>query len=188
MQSPVAAAAVPIVRNARRVRLRLFFLQRRHPHVARDRRVVHGRDLNGRGRGVRKALPVAGGWLTVGIPEYRLPKDIINAEIKIITDLGVDIKLNTCVGTDVHLADLKRDYDALFLGVGSQLSVKLDLPGDEQDGVFPGIDYLKRVNLGEKIYLGEKVAVVGGGNVAMDAARTAVRSGSTEVRQRSATG
>ncbi|MFZ3254099.1 MAG: NAD(P)-binding protein [Syntrophales bacterium] len=130
---------------------------------------------------VFEALPVAGGWLTVGIPEYRLPKDIINAEIRIITDLGVDIKLNTRVGRDVILSDLQRDYDALFIGVGSQLSVRLDVPGEDSMGVFSGIDYLKRVNLGEKVCLGEKVAVVGGGNVAMDAVRTAVRTGSKDV-------
>lgn len=130
---------------------------------------------------VFEALPVAGGWLTVGIPEYRLPKDIINAEIEIITDMGVEIKLNTLVGKDILLADLKRDFDALFIGVGSQLSVKLDIPGEDSEGVFSGIDYLKRVNLGEKVCLGEKVAVVGGGNVAMDAVRTAVRTGSKEV-------
>ena len=130
---------------------------------------------------VFEALPVAGGWLSVGIPEYRLPKDIINAEIKIIADLGVDIKLNTRVGKDVLLADLRQGYDALFVGVGSQLSVLLDVPGEELEGVFSGIDYLKRVNLGEKIYLGEKVAVVGGGNVAMDAVRTAIRTGSKDV-------
>jgi len=130
---------------------------------------------------VFEALPVAGGWLTVGIPEYRLPKGIINAEIKIIEDLGVDIRLSTRVGQDVSLADLKRDYDALFIGVGSHLSVKLDVPGEDFQGVLSGIDYLKRINLGEKLRLGERVAVVGGGNVAMDAVRTAVRTGSRDV-------
>ncbi|MDP2267781.1 MAG: FAD-dependent oxidoreductase, partial [Deltaproteobacteria bacterium] len=82
--------------------------------------------IEGYGVTVFEALPVAGGWLTVGIPEYRLPKDIIHAEIKIIENLGVKIRLSTRVGQDVSLADLRRDYDALFIGVGSQLSVKLD--------------------------------------------------------------
>lgn len=130
---------------------------------------------------VFEALPVAGGWLSVGIPEYRLPKNIINAEIAIIEFLGVKIKLNTRVGKDVLLDDLRKNYDALFISVGSHLNVTLDVPGEDMEGVISGIDYLKRINMGEKIFLGDKVAVVGGGNVAMDAVRTAVRSGSQEV-------
>ena len=130
---------------------------------------------------VFEALPAAGGWLTVGIPEYRLPKDVINAEIKIIEDLGVDIRLNTRVGKDVFLADLRRDYDALFIGVGAHLSMELDVPDRDTEGVISGVDYLKRVNMGEKVFLGDRVAVIGGGNVAMDAVRTAVRTGSKEV-------
>ena len=137
--------------------------------------------IEGYGVTVFEALPVAGGWLTVGIPEYRLPKDIINAEIKIILDLGVEIRLGTRIGQDVTLADLRRDYDALFIGVGSHLSVKLDVPGEDLQGVISGIDYLKRVNMGENLFLGDRVAVVGGGNVAMDAVRTAVRTGSRDV-------
>ena len=130
---------------------------------------------------VFEALPVAGGWLSVGIPEYRLPKNIINAEIAIIEFLGVKIKLNTRVGKDVLLDDLRKNYDALFISVGSHLNVTLDVPGEDMEGVISGIDYLKRINMGEKVFLGDKVAVVGGGNVAMDAVRTAVRSGSQEV-------
>ncbi|MBN1381983.1 MAG: FAD-dependent oxidoreductase [Deltaproteobacteria bacterium] len=129
---------------------------------------------------VFEALPVAGGWLSVGIPEYRLPKNIINAEIKIIEDMGVKIKLNTKIGEDITLNELKRDYDALFIGVGSHVSSKLDIQGEDFEGVIHGIDYLKRINLGEKVYLGDRVAVLGGGNVAMDAVRTAVRMGSKE--------
>ncbi|MBN2282876.1 MAG: FAD-dependent oxidoreductase [Deltaproteobacteria bacterium] len=129
---------------------------------------------------VFEALPVAGGWLSVGIPEYRLPKDIINAEIKIIEELGVEIRLNTRVGVDVSYDELKRDYDAVFLGVGTHVSSKLNAPGEDLEGVVHGIDFLKRVNLGEKVFLGNKVAVIGGGNVAMDAVRTALRTGSKE--------
>ncbi|MBW2636305.1 MAG: FAD-dependent oxidoreductase [Deltaproteobacteria bacterium] len=129
---------------------------------------------------VFEALPVAGGWLSVGIPEYRLPKDIVNAEIKIIEDLGVDIRLNTKVGTDISYDDIQKDYDAVFIGVGTHLSSKLDVPGEDLEGVVHGIDFLKRVNLGEKVFLGNRVAVVGGGNVAMDAVRTALRTGSKE--------
>jgi len=130
---------------------------------------------------VFEALPVAGGWLSVGIPEYRLPKNIINAEIKIIEDMGVKIKLNTRIGKDVTFSELKRDHDALFIGVGSHVSSKLDIQGEDFEGVIHGIDYLKRINLGEKVFLGDRVAVLGGGNVAMDAVRTAVRMGSKDV-------
>ena len=129
---------------------------------------------------VFEAQPVAGGWLSIGIPEYRLPKDVINAEIKTIEEMGVEIKLNTKVGQDVTFEDLKKDYDALFIGVGTHISSKLDIPGEDLDGVVHGIDFLKRVNLGEKVYLGSRVAVIGGGNVAMDAVRTALRTGSQE--------
>ena len=129
---------------------------------------------------VFEALPVGGGWLSVGIPEYRLPKDIVNAEIKIIEDLGVEIRLNTKVGTDISFDDIKKDFDAIFLGVGTHVSSKLNVPGEELEGVVHGIDFLKRVNLGEKVFLGNRVAVVGGGNVAMDAVRTALRTGSKE--------
>ncbi|MDZ4165549.1 MAG: NAD(P)-binding protein [Smithellaceae bacterium] len=130
---------------------------------------------------VFEAASIAGGWLTLGIPEYRLPRDIINAEIRIIADLGVKIKLNQRVGRDIALAELERDYDALFIAVGAHISSKLEVPGEDLAGVVHGIDYLKRVNLGEQVPLGDRVAVIGGGNVAMDAVRTAIRSGSKEV-------
>ncbi len=129
---------------------------------------------------VLEALPVAGGMLTVGIPEYRLPKDVLNAEIKTIEDMGVEIRLNTKVGTDVSMDSLKKDFDAVFIGVGSHVSSKLNVPGEEMEGVVHGIDFLRRVALGEKVFLGNRVAVVGGGNVAMDAVRTALRTGSKE--------
>ncbi|MEW6489234.1 MAG: NAD(P)-binding protein [Thermodesulfobacteriota bacterium] len=130
---------------------------------------------------VFEALPVAGGWMWAGIPEYRLPRDVLGAEIQVIRDLGVDIRLNTAVGRDVPFADLRRDYDAVFVAVGAQKSARLDVPGEDLEGVVHGVDYLKRVNLGEKVFLGNRVAVVGGGNVAMDAVRTALRTGSKEV-------
>jgi len=129
---------------------------------------------------VFEAQPVAGGWLAIGIPEYRLPKDVLNAEIKTIEELGVDIKLNTKVGVDIAFDDIRKDYDAVFLGVGTHISSKLDIPGEDLGGVVHGIDFLKQVNLGEKVFLGNRVAVIGGGNVAMDAVRTALRTGSQE--------
>ena len=130
---------------------------------------------------VFEALPVAGGWLAVGIPEYRLPKDVLRAEIKVIEDLGVKIHLNTAVGRDIPFDKLKSDYDAVFIGCGTAKSTKLNIPGEDLEGVIHGVDYLKRVNLGEKVFLGDRVAVIGGGNVAMDAVRTAVRTGSKDV-------
>ncbi|MBN2437871.1 MAG: FAD-dependent oxidoreductase, partial [Deltaproteobacteria bacterium] len=130
---------------------------------------------------VFEALPVAGGWLAVGIPEYRLPKDVLKAEIKVIEDLGVRIHLNTRIGKEIPFEKLRQDYDAVFIGCGTVLSSKLDVPGEDLHGVVHGVDYLRRVNLGEKVFLGNRVAVIGGGNVAMDAVRTAVRTGSQEV-------
>ena len=137
---------------------------------------IEGYDID-----VFEALPVAGGWLAVGIPEYRLPKDVLKAEIKVIEDLGVKIHLNTRIGKDISFEKLRQDYDALFIGCGTVLSSKLDVPGEELQGVVHGVDYLRRMNLGEKVSLGKRVAVIGGGNVAMDAVRTAVRTGSQEV-------
>jgi len=130
---------------------------------------------------VYEAAPIPGGWLTLGIPEYRLPRDIIRAEIKVIEDLGVKIVCNTMIGKDISFEDLRKKHDAVFLGCGTHISTKLDIPGEDMQGVIHGIDYLKRMNLGEKIFLGDKVAVIGGGNVAMDAVRTAVRTGSKDV-------
>ncbi|MFA6414109.1 MAG: FAD-dependent oxidoreductase, partial [Syntrophales bacterium] len=130
---------------------------------------------------VFESLPVAGGWLAVGIPEYRLPKDVLKAEIKVIEDLGVKIHLNKAIGKDIPFEKLQKEYDAVFIGCGTVNSSKLNIPGEEMQGVIHGVDYLKRVNLGEKVFLGDKVAVVGGGNVAMDAVRTAVRTGSKDV-------
>ncbi|MCU0555397.1 MAG: NAD(P)-binding protein, partial [Syntrophales bacterium] len=130
---------------------------------------------------VYEKAPIPGGWMTLGIPEYRLPRNVLNAEIKTMTDMGVKILCNQEVGKTITLEQLRKDYDALFIGVGAQLSSKLDIPGEDMQGVIHGVDYLKRVNLGEKVFLGEKVAVIGGGNVAMDAVRTAIRTGSKDV-------
>ncbi len=126
-----------------------------------------------------EALPVSGGMLTVGIPEYRLPKDILNAEIDYIQKKGVDIELNTRFGKDFTLEDLKKDgYDAVFLGVGAHGSKKLAIPGEDLEGVIHGAEFLRKVNLGEGVAIGKRVAVVGGGDVAIDAVRVAARKGS----------
>ncbi|MCG8401836.1 MAG: FAD-dependent oxidoreductase, partial [Firmicutes bacterium] len=129
-----------------------------------------------------EALPVAGGMLQVGIPEYRLPKEIVALEIGLLEKMGVEIKLNTPLGPNLTVEDLKQqDYKAVFLGIGAHKGVSLSLPGEDLEGVIPGVDFLRRVNMGEKITLGRRVAVIGGGNTAMDAARTALRCGAQEV-------
>ncbi len=129
---------------------------------------------------VFEALPVAGGMLRVGIPAYRLPRDVLDAEIGAIEALGVEIRTNTRLGHNLALDDL-QDYHALFLAVGQHRSRRLGIPGEDAQGVIPGLDFLRRVNLGERVQIGPRVAVIGGGNTAMDAARCALRLGARQV-------
>jgi len=128
-----------------------------------------------------EALPEPGGMLRVGIPDYRLPKDILEKDIKYIQRLGVTIKTNARVGEQVALSDLQRDYQAVFIATGAHESLKLEIPGIKTSGVIAGIDLLQARNLGQKIEVGERVAVIGGGNVAVDCARVARRLGAGEV-------
>ncbi len=124
---------------------------------------------------VFEELPVPGGMLAVGIPEYRLPKDILDYEIKAIEKAGVEIRTNTCVDS---IGRLKQEgYDAIYIATGAHIGVKPDIPGCDGIGVVDAVDFLRSVNLGKKVELGKKVAVVGGGNTAIDAARTAKRMG-----------
>jgi len=134
----------------------------------------------GYGVTVYEALPVAGGMLAVGIPEYRLPRDVLNHEIDLIRALGVEIRLGTPVGRDggPSLDDLHRENDAVFLAVGAHQSRRLDIPGEDLEGVIHSTDFLRRLGLGEEVALGRRVAVIGGGNAAVDAARSALRLGS----------
>ncbi|AQS58735.1 FAD-dependent oxidoreductase [Desulforamulus ferrireducens] len=125
---------------------------------------------------VFEALPVTGGMMRVGIPEYRLPKKWVDLEVSLIERLGVEIKLNTALGKDITIDQLFAEgYQAIFLGVGAQKGLSLNVPGSEADGVITAVEMLRQVNLGEQVNLGKKVAVIGGGNVAMDAARVARR-------------
>jgi len=139
-------------------------------------------DLVRKGYGVTvyEALPVAGGMLAVGIPAYRLPKDVLQKEIDYIKALGVEIKLNTPIGRDgaPSLEDLRQSYDAVFLAVGAHRSRKLNIPGEALPGVIHSTDFLRALNLGQEVELGKRVAVIGGGNAAVDAARSAIRLGS----------
>ena len=133
---------------------------------------------------VFEKLPVAGGMLAVGIPEYRLPKDVLGREVDYVRQMGVDIRLNSPIGPGMTINDLlTRDgYKAVFVGIGATQAVRLPVPGAEAEGVLWGVDYLKDVRLGgAPSVAGKRVAVIGGGNVAMDVARTALREGAAAV-------
>lgn len=125
---------------------------------------------------VFEAHTVAGGMLVLGVPEYRLPREIIRAEIEAIESLGVTIRLNSKLGKDFTLADLKQQgFESVFLGIGAHKSRELSIEGVQNDGVLRAIEFLLNVNLGFRVTLGRKVVVIGGGNVAFDVARSVVR-------------
>jgi heterodisulfide reductase subunit A-like polyferredoxin len=127
---------------------------------------------------VFEALPVPGGMLYVGIPGYRLPKKVLLEEIEWIKRFGVEIKTNTPIGQHLKIDDLfQQGYKAVFLAVGAHRSRKLNIRGEDAEGVIHGVDFLRKVNLDEEVRIGKKVAVVGGGDVAIDAARVAARMG-----------
>jgi NADPH-dependent glutamate synthase beta subunit-like oxidoreductase len=123
-----------------------------------------------------EAAPIPGGMLCLGIPEYRLPRDVLNAQIREILDLGITLKLNARMGRDFSLTDLRaQGFKAVLLALGLHQSRDLTVPGHELDGVIKGIDFLLNVNLGYRFSIGQKVVVIGGGNVAIDVARSALR-------------
>lgn len=126
------------------------------------------------------ALPAPGGMLAAGIPEYRLPRDVLKDEIEYITALGVELKMNTPIGRDggPALEDLQKEYQAVFMAVGAHGSSRLDVPGEDLPGVFQAVPFLRHLNLGHEANIGKRVAVIGGGNSAIDAARCALRLGS----------
>ena len=126
-------------------------------------------------------MPKFGGMLRYGIPEYRLPKEVLDSEIKIIEAMGVELIPNTKVGVDIPFDTIRNDFDAVLLGIGAWVSTGVGCPGEDADGVIRGIDFLRKVVRNEPVNLGKKVAIVGGGNTAMDACRTAVRLGAEEV-------
>ncbi|HIC95628.1 TPA: FAD-binding protein, partial [Candidatus Bipolaricaulota bacterium] len=147
-----------------------------------------------------EALPVAGGMLAVGIPPFRLPREVLKKEIEKIVALGVELKLNTPIGSggELTLEDLRKEYRAVFIAIGAHKERRLGIPGEDLPGVLGGLEFLKRVNLSldpdldpdldpglreqVELGLGERVLVVGGGNSAIDVARTALRLGAKEVR------
>ncbi|MCX8118918.1 MAG: NAD(P)-binding protein [Desulfobacterota bacterium] len=129
-----------------------------------------------------EALPVLGGMLRTGIPAYRLPREVLSEEIEAIRSLGVEIRTNAALGSDFTIEDLfGQGYRSVFLGVGAHLDQKMNIPGEDDPAVIPGVVFLRKVNLGEKVEIGRRVAVIGGGNVAVDAARSALRLGAEEV-------
>ncbi|MFZ5943571.1 MAG: NADH-ubiquinone oxidoreductase-F iron-sulfur binding region domain-containing protein [Bacillota bacterium] len=130
---------------------------------------------------VYEAQSVAGGVLAFGIPEYRLPKDILQKEIKLIEQVGVKIHLNTEVGKDISFQDLQERHNSIYIATGTQFSHRINIPGEDLLGVYHGLDFLRDVNLKKSVNMGNQVAVIGGGNTAIDAARVAIRMGAEEV-------
>jgi len=131
-----------------------------------------------------EALPVGGGMLSVAIPEFRLPREVIQKEIDYIAKRGVDIRYNSPITVNFTVEDLKRDgYEAIFIAAGAQRSQRVGIPGELEDikGFFYGLRFLRDIKTGRQVEIGRRVAVIGGGNVALDAARTALRLGAEEV-------
>jgi len=131
---------------------------------------------------VFESLPVAGGMMAVGIPEFRLPKDVLQKEIGSIQKKGVEIQLNTRLGRDITLTDLlEREYESIYLAIGAHSGRQLRIEGEDLPQVVEAVDFLRRVNLDEEVEVPAKVMVVGGGNVAIDAARCSLRQGASEI-------
>ncbi|TAK58128.1 MAG: 4Fe-4S dicluster domain-containing protein [Bacteroidetes bacterium] len=119
---------------------------------------------------------IAGGMLTTGVPVYRLPRDLVQLEIEAILSLGVELRLNTTVGKDITISQMREQgYEAILIATGLQRGRGLKIEGSDAEGVVSGIEFLKQVNLGKEVHIGERVVVIGGGNVAFDVARSAVR-------------
>jgi len=128
------------------------------------------------------AMPVAGGMMAIGIPDYRLPRNELQRDIDAICDLGVEVHLNTAIGRDISFDELQQNYDAVLLAVGAQRNQRLEIAGEtELQGVLPATTFLKEFNLDPQTHLEGNVVVVGGGSTAMDAARSALRAGATTV-------
>lgn len=126
---------------------------------------------------VFEAFPKPGGMLYYGIPPYRLPRDVLQKEIDRILALGVELRLNTVVGKDIAYDDLKREYRAIFVGIGAHKGKLMGVPGEDAPNVFSGTEFLNKCNSGEKVEVGDKVLVIGGGDTAIDAARVSRRLG-----------
>lgn len=128
---------------------------------------------------VFEAADKPGGMLLWGIPRYRLPADILDGEIQRILDFGVELKLDTRVGTDIMLDDLRKEYQAVFISIGAHKGKVLGVEGEDAENVFSGVEFLNRINHGQTVDVGDNVIVVGGGDTAIDAARICRRIGAT---------
>jgi NADPH-dependent glutamate synthase beta subunit-like oxidoreductase/Pyruvate/2-oxoacid:ferredoxin oxidoreductase delta subunit len=128
---------------------------------------------------VFEAFSKPGGMLRYGIPQYRLPRNVLDAEIQKILDLGVELKCNQTVGDGLSLETLRNEYKAVFVGIGAHKGLKLGVPGEDAPNVFTGTSFLNQVNRGEEVSVGNKVIVIGGGDTAIDAARVSKRLGAT---------
>jgi NADPH-dependent glutamate synthase beta subunit-like oxidoreductase/Pyruvate/2-oxoacid:ferredoxin oxidoreductase delta subunit len=126
---------------------------------------------------VFEAFRQPGGMLRYGIPGYRLPRNVLDAEINRILDLGVELKCDYSVGSDISYEQLRQDFKAVFVGIGAQKGLKLGVAGEDASNVFTGTEFLNRANSGERVSVGDKVVVIGGGNTAIDAARISKRLG-----------
>ncbi|HEX4826284.1 MAG TPA: FAD-dependent oxidoreductase [Candidatus Polarisedimenticolaceae bacterium] len=146
---------------------------------------AHDLALRGYPVTIFEGAPVAGGMLRLGVPEYRLPRALIQLEIHAILSLGVELRVDARLGRDFTLRDLRQQgYAAVFLAVGAMRGRELAVEGMDLDGVLKGVDYLLNVNLGYRVEMGSRIVVIGGGNVALDVARTAARGGEQENLQR----
>ena len=136
---------------------------------------AHDLALMGMAPTIFEAEPRPAGMLYTGIPAYRLPRDLIDAEIELIRGLGVEFRCGVKIGRDVNFEDLRRDFKAVIIAVGAKRARMLQLPGSDAQGIYGGIDFLRAMSLGEKLPIGRRVVVIGGGNVAFDVSRSAVR-------------
>ena len=127
------------------------------------------------------SLPYAGGMMRRAIPHFRLPPELIDKEVSELLTDNIELRLNTSIGKDVSFNDLKKQFNAIFIAIGAQLSTTLNIPGGQLEGVISALPFLEEVNKGSKPSLGEKVAIIGGGNVSIDSARAALRLGAKEV-------
>ena len=136
---------------------------------------AHDLALMGMAPTIFEAEPRPAGMLYTGIPAYRLPRDLIDAEIELIRSLGVEFRCGVKVGRDIEFEELRRDFKAVIIAVGAKRARMLQLPGAEAQGIYGGVDFLRAMSLGERLPIGRRVVVIGGGNVAFDVSRSAVR-------------
>ena len=137
--------------------------------------------MKGYGVDVYDSLPYAGGTMLIGVPAFRLPREAIEMDVRLVERLGVRFHFDTTIGRDVTFDELQRDFDSVAITAGAMNAVALDVPGSELAGVDYGVDFMKKANLGEELTVGRDVVVIGGGYTAMDCSRTALRHGAENV-------